>query len=104
MAGLRLEMLAPEYWLLLLALPAVLYFALKTYAAAGRSRKIVIAALRALAVVLVVVSLVRVRLWRSANETRLCTLAMVDVSESMPRDKTISAAKEIAELTRGASE
>ena len=104
MAGIRLETLAPAYWLLLLLLPAVLFFALKTDAAAGRARKMTIAILRALGIVLIVVSLVRVRLWRSTDETRLCTLAIVDISESMPREKMSDVAKEIAELSKGATE
>src|SRR5579862_5094843 len=98
MSGMRLEMLAPEYWLLLLALPAVLYFALKTYAETGRTRKIVMTTIRALAVVLVVVALVRLRLFRQAAETRLCLLSVVDVSDSMPREKTIEVAHEISAM------
>jgi len=104
MSGLRLEMLVPQYWLLLLALPAVLYFALKTYAETGRTRKIVMTTIRVLAVVLVVVALVRVRLWRQAAETRLCLLAVVDVSDSMPREKAIEVAHEIATMSKDASE
>jgi Ca-activated chloride channel family protein len=99
---MRLEMLAPEYWLLLLLVPPVLYFALKTYADSGRARKITVAVLRTLILVLVAGSLARVRLWRSADESRLCVLALVDVSESMPREKTLDSAKEIAELSKNA--
>ena len=88
----------------LLLLPVVLYYALKTDAAAGRARKITVAVLRALGIVLITAALVRVRLWRSADETRLCTLALVDVSESMPRDKMSDVAKEIAELSKIASD
>lgn len=104
MFGVRLEMLAPEYWLLLLLLPAVLYYSIKTYAETGRVRKIVMTALRVAAMVLVVVALVRVRVWRQSPETRLCLLAMVDVSESMPREKTIEVAHEIAAMSKDASE
>src|SRR4051812_27633239 len=104
MAGLRIETLAPQYWLLLCLLAPVLYVALKTEAAAGRTRKITIAVLRALGIILVTAALVRVRLWRSADESRLCTLALVDVSESMPREKMNAVAKEIAELSKAASE
>ncbi len=101
---MRLEMLAPEYWLLLLLAPPVLYFALKTYADGGRARKITVAVLRTLILVLVVAGLARVRLWRQADESRLCVLALVDVSESMPRDKTLEVAKEIADLSKSADD
>jgi uncharacterized membrane protein len=104
MTGLRLEMLAPEYWLLLIVVPAVLYFALKTYAETGRVRKIAMTALRVVALILVIVSLVRVRLWRQAPETRLCLMTVVDVSESMPREKTLEVAHEIATMSKDASE
>ncbi len=104
MTGIRFESLAPVYSLLLLLLPVVLYYALKTEAAAGRGRRVVVAILRAVGIILVATGLVRMRAWRSSDETRLCTLAMVDVSESMPSDKMNDVAKEIADLSKAASE
>ncbi|MBI3829766.1 MAG: VWA domain-containing protein [Planctomycetes bacterium] len=101
---MRIEMLTPELWLLLLPLPLVVYFAAKTYADAGRARRIVMGALRILVLVLVAAALVQVRMWRKADESRLCVLALVDVSESMPANTAEDVAKELAAVSAGAGE
>ncbi|HEY3322833.1 MAG TPA: VWA domain-containing protein [Planctomycetota bacterium] len=99
---MRCEMLVPELWALLLLLPLVLYFVFKTFAETSRRRQIAMGVLRVLVVALVVTGLVRLRVWRKVAETRLCILALVDVSESMPENTAADVARELAELSKSA--
>jgi Ca-activated chloride channel family protein len=97
-------MLKPELWALLLPIPFIVYFSMRTYAQASRSRRILMAAFRSLILVCVAASLVQIRVWRQADETRLCTLGAVDVSESIPESAAADIAKEIAACSAHADE
>jgi len=101
---MRFEMLSPGHWVLLASIPFVIYFALRTHAQASRSRRILMALLRSAIVVCIAAALVQIRVWRKAEETRLCVLALVDVSESIPERAAAAIASEIAACSAKAND
>ena len=101
---MRIEMLTPELWALLLPIPFIVYYSMRTYAQSSRARRIVMAVVRSLILACIAAALVHIRLWRQADETRICTLAVVDVSESIPESAAADMAKDIASSSAHADE
>ena len=89
-------MLKPELWALLVPIPLIVYFSMRTYAQSSRSRRILMAVVRSVILACIAAALVQIRVWRQADESRLCTLAAVDVSESIPESSAEEIAREIA--------
>ena len=84
---MRVEMLTPELWALLLPIPFIVYYSMRTYAQSSRSRRIVMAAVRSLILVCIAAALVQIRVWRQADETRICTLAPVMSAKASPNPR-----------------
>ena len=84
--------------LLALLAPVVLWAALMTFDPVRGARKALVVALRVFVVIAVVSGLASVRWWTRSPEEKLCVLALVDVSKSVPASALDAAAPRIDEL------
>ena len=72
------------FGLLAVLLPVVVWAAVTTFDTVRRTRKVLVAVARAFVVIAVVVGLASVRWWRRVPEEKICVLAALDVSRSVP--------------------
>ncbi len=95
----HLDIAYPWAFALLVALlPVVVWAALTTFDSIRRARKALVVFLRMFVVVAVVVGLSSARWWTREGEDKLCVLALVDVSHSVPADALQGAVPKIEEL------
>ncbi|MFB3893070.1 MAG: glutamine amidotransferase [Phycisphaerae bacterium] len=95
----HLELVNPWAMALLAAvLPVVLWSAWRTYDPMRRGRKLLVLLARVLVVLAAVIGLASVRWWRSEHEDKVCVVAMLDVSRSVPAGAIGEAESKIEEL------
>ena len=101
----HLEVLHPwAFGLVAVLLPVVLWAAVTSFDPVRRTRKVLVIVARVLIVIAVVVALASVRWWRRVPEEKLCVLALLDVSRSVPAGAVDGAVSQIEQLFAGADD
>jgi uncharacterized membrane protein len=94
-----LESLAPGVFLLLIvAMPIALWFSWRTFDNIKGARKIMVVLTRLIVLGLLAAAAAEVRAWRDVPEDKLCVMALLDVSNSVPDTALEKAVPEIEAL------